>query len=144
MRHNEGMAFRVLVIGAPGFYAYARLRDALDLALANRLPDVQLITAGGPGVPALAACYARSRGLPLEVALPDFNRYPANAIEKRNSQLVADADAVVVAGEDLDLGTYKLVQRVKAKGGRVLVVRKKKSEVVGVEALESARRGLPD
>ena len=37
---------------------YARLRDALDAALANRLPDVQIVTAGGPGVPALAASYA--------------------------------------------------------------------------------------
>jgi hypothetical protein len=65
------MPFRVLIVGAPRFYAYHRLSDALDLALANRLPDVQLITGGGPGVPALAASYARSRGLMLNVVLPD-------------------------------------------------------------------------
>jgi hypothetical protein len=31
--------------------------------LANRLPDVELLTTGGPGVPMLAASYATERGL---------------------------------------------------------------------------------
>ena len=63
------MAFRTLIIGARQRFEYARLRDALDALLVNRLPDVEILTAGGPGVPALAACYAGERGLPL-VAMP--------------------------------------------------------------------------
>ena len=57
------MAFRVLIIGGRQFRDYARLRDALERALARRLPDVELVTAGGAGVPALVASYARTRGL---------------------------------------------------------------------------------
>ena len=34
---------------------YPRLRAALDALFANRLPDVQLLTGGGPGLPMLAA-----------------------------------------------------------------------------------------
>ena len=61
------MPVSLLMVGGPSFRDYARLRDALDVALANRFPDVQLVTIGGPGVPALVASYARSRGLPLVV-----------------------------------------------------------------------------
>jgi hypothetical protein len=37
---------------------YVHLRDALDKQLANRMPEVQILTAGGSGVPTLAASYA--------------------------------------------------------------------------------------
>ncbi len=57
------MVFRVLVAGGREKVDYVRLRDALDAALVNRLPHVEIITPGGPGVPALAASYARSHGL---------------------------------------------------------------------------------
>ncbi|MFO0823382.1 MAG: hypothetical protein U0792_09745 [Gemmataceae bacterium] len=51
----RGMAFRVLIIGGKQRVEYPRLRDALDVLIAKRLPDVELLTAGGPGVPAQAA-----------------------------------------------------------------------------------------
>jgi len=41
------MAFRVLIIGGRQRFEYARLRDALDVLLARRLPDVEILTAGG-------------------------------------------------------------------------------------------------
>src|SRR4051794_9628161 len=45
----DGMgAFRVLVIGGRHFTNYPALRAALDALLVNRLPDVELLTAGGP------------------------------------------------------------------------------------------------
>jgi len=45
------------------------------------------------GVPALAACYARSRGLPC-VAIPiDHQQHPGNTIEQRDARLVEQADA---------------------------------------------------
>jgi hypothetical protein len=46
------MAFRVLVAGGRDPVDYVRLRDALDKLLANRMPEVEIFTAGGPGVPA--------------------------------------------------------------------------------------------
>jgi hypothetical protein len=69
------MVFRVLVAGDREPVDYVRLRDALDKLLANRLPEVQILTSGGPGVPALAAGYARSRGLEVVVVTPDFNKF---------------------------------------------------------------------
>lgn len=70
------MAFRVLIVGPSSYRDYARLRDVLDIALVNRFPDVAIITTGGPGLPALAASYARSRGLELMACTLDYRRHP--------------------------------------------------------------------
>jgi len=74
------MAYRVLIVGGRGWRDYGKLRSALDAILVNRLPDVAILTAGGPGAPALAACYARSRGLELVALVPDHERYPGCAV----------------------------------------------------------------
>jgi len=46
----QDMPFRVLIFGSPSFREFAKLRSILDVALAKRLPDVVLVTAGGPGL----------------------------------------------------------------------------------------------
>src|SRR5438067_13430683 len=70
------MSFRVLIAGGKHFTNYAALRAVLDKLLANRLPDVELLTTGGPGVPMLAASYATERGLAVAALVPDSGRYP--------------------------------------------------------------------
>jgi hypothetical protein len=70
------MAFRVLIAGDRHFPNYPLLRATLDALLANRLPDVALLTAGGPGVPMLAASYATVRGFRVMALVPDFQRFP--------------------------------------------------------------------
>lgn len=111
--------FRVLVAGGTGFRDYARLRDTLDALLAERLPDVVILTAGGPGVPALAASYARSRGLGVEVTVGDYRRRPGSAREGQLAALVAGADAVVVVLEPGDPGRVAELAR---RAGRPLYV----------------------
>ena len=88
------MAFRVLITGGRQFTNYAALRTALDALLANRLPDVELLTTGGRGVPMLAASYAAERGLNVMALVPDFDRFPVDAVERRDAFLVAEADVV--------------------------------------------------
>jgi YspA, cpYpsA-related SLOG family len=116
------LTYRVLILGGPDFCEYSRLRDALDLALVNRLPKVEIITMGGPGVPALAASYARSRRLSCVVMLPDYITHPGDAIEKRDALLIAEADAIIVAGDELGLASHEWMQRAKRKGIPVMPV----------------------
>lgn len=106
--------FRVLVAGGTGFRDYARLRDTLDALLADRMPDVVILTAGGPGVAALAASYARSRGLDVRVVVGDSQRRPGSAREEQLAALVAGADAVVVVYEPGDARrVVELARRLK-------------------------------
>jgi hypothetical protein len=51
--HTHDLSFRVLIAGPRHFTNYPALRAALDALLVNRLPDVELFTAVGRGVPML-------------------------------------------------------------------------------------------
>jgi hypothetical protein len=88
----------------------------------------EVVTAGGPGLPALAASYARCRGLELVPVPPDRVRSPGCAEEKRDERLVEPADAVVVAGELPDEPTRLLLARLWANGVRVSAVRPARRE----------------
>ena len=84
------MAFRVLIAGGRHFTDYPTLRTTLDALLAHRLPDVELLTTGGPGVPMmLAASYAAERGLKLTALMPDFIRFPVDTVARRDLFLVS-------------------------------------------------------
>lgn len=102
--------------------AFHRLSHAatLDALLANRLPNVELLTVGGPGVAILAASYATERGLSITAHLPEFGRFPERAaIERRDTEVVALADAaVIVLAEKRDPAILRLLERVNAKGFR--------------------------
>jgi hypothetical protein len=135
------MAFRVLIIGGRHF-DYAALRDALDRLLANRLPDVEVLTAG---VPALAASYATERGLTLTALTTDFARHRGNAEEWRDERLVSMAEAAVLV--DDPTGVRRLRERTAAKGLRVAWVGGpvRRDEEPDSPRVESPRSGnLPD
>jgi hypothetical protein len=111
------MSFRVLVIGGKHFHDYRTLRATLDALLAKRLPDVELLTCGGPGVAMLAASYAAERGLKVIAHIPDFGRFPeAAAVERRDCELVTLADAAVIVWEERNPDVLRLLELVKAKG----------------------------
>src|SRR4051812_27296764 len=116
------MGFRVLVAGGRDFADYRALRAVLDTLLANRLPDVEVLTAGGPGVPMLAASYAAERGLAVTALVPDYGRFPAGAAEERRDVLLtAGADAAVVVW-DGDPAVRRVLALTERKGVPVHVV----------------------
>ncbi|WP_439625895.1 SLOG family protein [Gemmata sp.] len=97
------MAFRLLIISGPHRVEYGRFRAALDRLPANRLPDLVILTTGGPGVPALASCYAAERGLALTtVPIDSTRRSDTEAEEFRATKLAGMADAAVLVGEPAD------------------------------------------
>jgi hypothetical protein len=114
--------FRVLVAGPRGFTDYPALRAALDALLVNRLPDVELLTAGGRGVPMLAASYASARGLTVAARIADFARFPVGAAERRDAFLVSEADAAVVVWADRDPDVNRVLELVRRRGVPVHVL----------------------
>jgi hypothetical protein len=115
------MAFRVLIIGGRQRVEYAPLRAALDVLLVNRLPDVEILTTGGAGIPVLAACYAKERGLVLITSIPlDFAQHRGDAVEWRDSRLVEMADAAVLVGDPTPV--QELLDRAATKGIRLVAL----------------------
>jgi hypothetical protein len=116
------MAFRALIAGGRHFTDYPALRAALDTLLAPRLPDVELLTIGGRGVPMLAASYATTRGLKVVPFVPDYRRFPADAEERRDAYLAAEADAALVLWDGRDPGVQRLLALVERRGLPVHVI----------------------
>ena len=144
--HTRCMAFRVLIAGGRHFTDYPLLRATLDALLANRLPDVELLTTGGPGAPMLAASYATERGLVVSALVPDFNRFPVDAPERRDSFLVSSSNAAVVVWDGRAPTVRRILVLVEQKGLPVHViggpVRKPKARRVR-DPDSPAPRGLP-
>jgi hypothetical protein len=137
------MSFRVLITGPRHFTDYPALRAALDALLVNRLPDVELLTAGGRGVPMLAASYATERGLTVTARVADFARFPLDAVERRDAFLVNEADAAVVVWADRDPNVRRVLALVERKGIPVHVIggpeKKPKARKARAGATEHAR-----
>jgi hypothetical protein len=107
--------FRVIVTGMRHFHDYARLRDLLDHLLANRLPDVVILSRCGRGTDALATSYAVECGLQLVPHPLNFERDRTDELarERRNAGLVAEADAAVVVWGRIDRDLADLLGRCK-------------------------------
>jgi hypothetical protein len=102
---------------AEAFHRLPHLRATLDKLLVNRPSDVELLPCGGPGVAMLAASYTAERGLPITAHVPEFGRYPERAaIDRRDGELVAMADAAVIVWEERNPDVLRLLELVKAKG----------------------------
>src|SRR5580692_2741391 len=116
------MPFRVLVIGPPAFRNYPRLRDVLDVVLAKRVPDVELLTVGGSGLPSLVASYARMRKLGFRPVPFEQEPYAADQLSPKNLEVVSLADAAVFFWYDSGGECYLLAKEMKARGKPVHVV----------------------
>ena len=51
-------------------------------------------------MPMLAASYATERGLVVYARVPEFRRFPVDAVERRDAFLVSLADAAVMLTHD--------------------------------------------
>jgi hypothetical protein len=141
-------AFRVLITGGRHFTDYPALRAVLDVLLANRLPDVELLTAGGRGVPMLAASYAAANGLEVVTRVADFRRFPLDADERRDAFLVSEADAAVVVWDGRNESVRRILALVQRKGIPVHVIggpeKKPGRDRRAPRPEPPAHRGLPD
>jgi hypothetical protein len=140
------MAFRVLIAGGRHFTDYPLLRATLDALLANRLPDVELLTTGRPGVPMLVASYATERGLKVTALVPDFHRFPVDAVERREAFLVSTADAAVIVWSGREPEVWRVLALVERRGLPAHEVGGPARAKVHRERIvdPSVRRGLPD
>ncbi len=116
------MAFRVLIAGGRHFTNYPALRATLDALFAHRLPDVELLTTSGRGVPMLAASYATARGLKLSTFAPDFRRFPGDAEERRDAYLADEANTALVVWDGRDPGVKQLLELVERLGVPIRVI----------------------
>lgn len=79
------------------------------------LPEgvTEIVSGGALGIDRCAAAYAAAHGLPITEFLPDYRRFGRGAPLKRNEEIVAYADAVLVFWDKLSRGTAFVIDACK-------------------------------
>ena len=99
-------------------------RSLADISLEKYVPEsVDLIVSGGAhGVDALAEEYARGRGIPIIVILPEYARYGRAAPIVRNKKIVDTADEVLAFWNGTSRGTLSVINYAKKIGKPISVI----------------------
>jgi hypothetical protein len=103
---------RVLVCGGRDFNNRLFLAATLD----SIGPITCLIHGGAPGADTLAANWADSMNIPVELHLADWKKYGLAAGPRRNAEMLAKGKPDLVVAFPGGKGTADMVRRAKAKG----------------------------
>jgi len=124
---------KLAVIGSRSFNDYAWLERCLLRSF--RVTDVEaVITGGARGADALAARFASEHGLPLITFRADWKMHGRKAGPIRNTEIVAQADALAAFWDGSSSGTRDSIAKARAAGKRVLVFPVAPSEVQDAES----------
>ena len=110
---------KVAVIGSRGFTDRALLTQTLD-----GIADKKMIVSGGAkGADQMAEEYGRERGIEVKIFLPDYQKHKQGAPIRRNELIVKEADLVIAFWDGKSKGTKNAIERAKASGKEVKVIR---------------------
>lgn len=119
--------FKLVVAGSRSFGDYARLQRDLDRLLAAKIAageEIMIVTGACPrGADALAARFARSRGLELREFPARWDRWGKLAGPIRNRQLADYGSALVAYWDGRSPGTADMIRQAEETGLRVVVRR---------------------
>ena len=133
---------KLAVIGSRSFCNYAWLEQCLLRSF--RLADIEAVISGGArGADSLAARFACQYGLRLITIRADWETHGRKAGPIRNSEIVAQADALAAFWDGSSAGTRDSINKARAAGKRVvifpLVPGEVQSEESGPASSESPR-----
>lgn len=130
---------KLAVIGSRSFCSYEWLEQCLLRSF--RVADIEaVITGGARGADALAARFSACHGIPLVVLHADWSRHGKKAGPMRNSEIVAQADAIAAFWDGSSAGTRDTIAKARAAGRSVFVFPLSPG---GVQESSSAESGLP-
>lgn len=109
------------VIGSRTFSNSALLAEHMDEVCAAYHVSV-VVSGGAKGADSLAANYAASRGLPVQIFEPDWAQFGRGAGPIRNKAIVNAADVVLAFWDGESKGTQQALTYAKQKAKQVIVV----------------------
>ena len=91
--------------------------------LEDYLPSdtTEIVSGGAIGIDRCAEEYAKSRGIPTKIFLPDYNRFGKGAPLKRNVEIIDYADTVIAFWDGASHGTRFVIEEAKKKGKPVRI-----------------------
>lgn len=101
--------YKVIVAGSRTFNDYLLLEEKLDKILANKLPDVEIVSGTAYGADKQGELYANKNKLPIKRFPADWNTYGKKAGYLRNLEMAKYADACVVFWDGTSRGTKLMI-----------------------------------
>lgn len=98
---------RVAVVGS-------RSLNVEDIGVYLPAGTTEIISGGAKGVDASVRRWAMRRGITLQEYLPDYRRWGRSAPLRRNDEILARADYVVICWDGSSRGTAYMIRRCMA------------------------------
>jgi len=109
---------KLLIAGSRNFTDLALLTEEVDSFLSDyRYPDeeVEIVSGGARGADRLGERYAKGKGFPVKLFLPDWDSEGKSAGVIRNGQMSNYATHAVIFWDGVSKGTADMVKRCKFK-----------------------------
>jgi hypothetical protein len=107
---EKGQAmFRVIVAGSRELEDFELLQKKLDAILANKLPNVTILSGGARGADELGERYAKERGLQCQVYKAEWEMYGKAAGLVRNTKMADEGHALVAFWNGWSPGTRHMI-----------------------------------
>ena len=83
-----------------------------EINIEDYLPEKceEIVSGGAAGVDAVAADFAKERGIPLKEFFPDYKRYGRGAPIVRNKEIVDYADKIIAFWDGNSKGTLSVIK----------------------------------
>jgi len=110
---------KVGVVGSRTFNDYGKLKNILD-----SLEGVELVVSGGArGADSMGERWAKEKGIPTKIFLPDWNKFGKRAGFIRNEDIVRECDTLVAFWDGESHGTLNSINHAKRMEKRLIIER---------------------
>jgi hypothetical protein len=108
---------KVAVIGSRSFNNYDKLTNTL-----SGINISEIISGGAIGADKLGERYANEKNIPTKIFLPDWEKYGKSAGFKRNSDIVNEAELIVVFWDMQSKGSKDSILKAEKLNKKVLII----------------------
>lgn len=107
--------YKVIVAGGRQFSNYELLKQSLNHALKEKLPNVEIVCGKARGADTLGEQYAKELGLPVKYFPADWNTHGRAAGYRRNKEMAIYSDACVVFWDGISKGSKHMIDLAKER-----------------------------
>jgi len=112
---------KVIIAGSRSFDNYKMLKALCDIIL-SRKDDIEVVSGGARGADLLGERYAKEKGYPIKRFNADWDNYGKAAGYKRNAEMAAYADGLIVFWDGVSKGSKHMIDLARKNKLKVRVM----------------------
>jgi hypothetical protein len=108
---------RVAVIGSRGFNDYEKVKETL-----SKINITLLVSGGAKGADLLGERYAKENNIETKIFIPDWDKHGKKAGFLRNTDIIENAELVVVFWDGSSKGTEDSINKTKKVNKKIIII----------------------